>query len=496
MRVLGSHSTSGNSLSRVFKRFTDGIAGALNLKSSEETKQTEALSGKENIRGLTEGYRMVEVGAGSQKIFISEPTEKVYFEDDEEYAPTIRPLKSDMGEGANLPASQRKSVRFEEPADLFVNARKRPVYETVDYDQFTIKKRAEPAVGQTAEPESFTMEVAEEAAPTFETVEIEAGAPVVSIEDVEASEEVPVVEAMPEAEPVVESVQEIPVVEAVTEEIPVIEAAPDVEIVQDIPLIEAAPVVDETAAEPAAEEPVFDIAAMADVPEAEFVPAAAEESAVLEAEIPDMDAEVEAEELRESEVDVAIKHDAVFVQESPLMLSAPEEVPAVAAPEVDGLYAEGESEVSDSSSFTDDIVGIGGNLLGPQMALTSGTGAEELRVFHDDGAEIVDTTEPEPCYEIRNENRDYLMAFVPGLVDEEVELSTSEDLSFALPDDGLESYDEKFTFRTIEPSVETVEETIVPEAEIEEAGEKPSALSPAGIDTSAVAAVIDGLFDD
>ncbi|MDC7950875.1 hypothetical protein PAA26_02105 [Methanomassiliicoccaceae archaeon COG_1] len=141
--MWGSHSTySGNAQSKsVFGKIFNGSSG---LRCADVKAGTPVRT----VRGLSkEGYEVYNVGTDvSANIYVAKAPEKAYFEDEEEYAPTIRPISEEVFAQSiyeEAPAVQAKarSFKYTEPVDMFSNARKQPVFEEVDYSQIIIKKR-------------------------------------------------------------------------------------------------------------------------------------------------------------------------------------------------------------------------------------------------------------------------------------------------------------------------------------------------------------------
>ena len=152
----------------------------------------------------------VETGNGKARIFVARRASS-YFDEDEEYSPTIvsAPRQS-------INYSHRRTLADtptgESPADLFINAIRKPVRQiTADMEPVIIRKERiapspafeakpvveEPVVVAPAEP---VIEIAVPVADTTVSIEVPAEPePVVSVTDVEVIPEVSVVEAVPEA---------------------------------------------------------------------------------------------------------------------------------------------------------------------------------------------------------------------------------------------------------------------------------------------------------
>ncbi len=251
-----------NRIASAIARAFGGAKGIFARKSKRDLEETE--NSPRSVESLDEGFRKQTVAGGT--IYITEPSERAYFDAEEEYSPSIMSVTPSTLAEAN--AGPRRTARFEDPADEFINASPRAARTEIDYSVF--KVRAPPVEEQpmpAAEPESIEMP----AEPVSEPELIEATVPETSpVEEVIAVEEIPVTEA---EEPVVETVFEAEPV-AVPE--PVFEA-PVSEPVIEVEEIEA-PV--ETAAEVPAEAPLL-LAAPAPAEEPEAVIEVPVESEVI-----------------------------------------------------------------------------------------------------------------------------------------------------------------------------------------------------------------------
>ncbi len=147
----------------------------------------------------------VETGNGKARIFVARRTSS-YFDEDEEYSPTIVSAPRQ-----NINYSHRRTLADtpagESPADLFINAIRKPARQiTADMEPVIIRKEriapspafeAKPVVVAPAEP---VIEIAVPVADTTVSIEVPAEPePVVSVTDVDVVPEVSVVEAVPEA---------------------------------------------------------------------------------------------------------------------------------------------------------------------------------------------------------------------------------------------------------------------------------------------------------
>jgi|GEM_PF-6995336 len=246
----------GISIASGIARFFSGVKGT----ASKKTVRSEASSEVQRraAASLREGYTRHEVQGAS--IITTDVSEASYFEEETEFAPTIMTVEPANLAGANSPHARRTS-RFEDPSEEFLNAGPRVSRTEIDYSVFTVRsdsvKETVPAEVPAEPAEVPSEDVPITITPVIQTPEV--SEPV--IEAVEAPVEVP-------AEPVIEAVEvpaaePEPVVEAV--EAPVeVPAEPVVEIVEE--KVTEAPEVIDIVDEPVAEEPV-------DVPASEVSPA-------------------------------------------------------------------------------------------------------------------------------------------------------------------------------------------------------------------------------
>ncbi|MDD2627022.1 MAG: hypothetical protein PHT00_04480 [Candidatus Methanomethylophilus sp.] len=89
-------------------------------------------------------YNVSQDAASS--IYVSKPTDRAYFEDEEEYAPVIEPIQEDLGQAPAAPqkaAPAAKEKPHQQPADIFVHAKTRPDYEPIDFDELVVIKKHE-----------------------------------------------------------------------------------------------------------------------------------------------------------------------------------------------------------------------------------------------------------------------------------------------------------------------------------------------------------------
>ena len=206
-------------------------------------------------RGLdNDEFETVKVG-GSEEIYVAKPSEAAYFEIEEDYAPTIVGAARVDARVDDIvePRSRREKAAAGEPADLFINALRRPVRQKFDASAPVFKKKveAEPVTAPATEVEPVVEQIVFEAEDVAEQTEVVV-APEVTVEEVETVIDDTVIEApvaetpAVEAEPVAEENLEIPVINIPVTETPAVEAEPVAEPIMALPA-PAAPV---EAAEP------------------------------------------------------------------------------------------------------------------------------------------------------------------------------------------------------------------------------------------------------
>lgn len=410
-----SHSDSGNA------RFSGIIARIKSLftgRGSIAEEDQPLVEGSRGARGLDcNQFAKVEVGEGAG-IYVQKVSDSRYFDESPEYAPVIRPVYTESLDDFEIPEQPAGDrVSFSEPADIFSNARKRPTYEPINFNEIKIKQSV---------PAAET--VAEESVPEAPTGLME--------------REVPVVEETPA---------------------PVAPAA-------EMEFISPAEV-------PASAEEPADIGAddlMAELAMAEYSALSFYEavSRVRESEARAEAAKETAARMAEAEASAAAVEKAVrTVQEEKAeelpapVLALPQGTPVsmIGAPETavaDTVVVESEEapvvqmtlpksrfsveELEREAAELDDANYVPGTCT-RQTAETS------------EVAEAVGTAVPveyvEPnlrsdVIEVVDVNRDVLYAYRPALAnDEEMFLTLSRDDDGDLPEDGLESYDRKFKLR-------------------------------------------------
>ena len=358
MWVSRSFDSLGSRARAIFGKLRGAIANGNDDEYDDRTLAIEAPRGLD--RDDFETVRIDDSGS-SAEIYVAKPSEAAYFEIENDYAPTIVGASKVDARVDNIvePRSRREKAAAGEPADLFINALRRPVREKFDASTPVFKKKveAEPVTAPATEVEPVVEQI------VFDAVDVAEQSEVVVATDVAAEEvetvidetilEAPAVEAEPVAEepvtesleipvinipapvaeePVVEAVEETPAVEAepvVSEEVP--EAEPVVEAVEETPAVEAEPVVSEEVPEA---EPVIEVAPVAEPIMALPAPAAPVEAAVAEEEYDfSMFDNLESDDAR---VEYEIRHDVGKEEEFEILADEPaveavEETPAVEA---------------------------------------------------------------------------------------------------------------------------------------------------------------------
>ena len=410
-----SHSDSGNArfsgiIARIKSLFTGrGIVAEEGQPLVEESRRARGLDCNQ--------FAKVEVGEGAG-IYVQKVSDSRYFDESPEYAPVIRPVYTESLDDFEIPEQPAGDrVSFSEPADIFSNARKRPTYEPINFNEIKIKQSV---------PAAET--VAEESVPEAPTGLME--------------REVPVVEETPA---------------------PVAPAA-------EMEFIAPAEV-------PASAEEPADIGTddlMAELAMAEYSALSFYEavSKVRESEARAEAAKETAARMAEAEASAAAVEKAVRTVQEEKAEELP--VPVLALPQGTPVSMIGAPE----TAVADTVVVKSEEAPVVQMTLPkSRFSVEELEreaAELDDAnyvpgtctrqtaetsevAEAVGTAVPveyvEPnlrsdVIEVVDVNRDVLYAYRPALAnDEEMFLTLSRDDDGDLPEDGLESYDRKFKLR-------------------------------------------------
>ncbi len=298
-----------NRIASAIARAFGGAKGIFARKSKKDLEETE--SAPRSVESLDEGYTKHAVPGGT--IYITEPSERAYFSAEEEYSPTIMTVTPATLAEAN--AGPRRTARFEDPADEFINASSRSERTEIDYSVF--KVRAPPVsekVEAAPEPESVEIPAESESEPVIIEVNVSEIPEVVEAASVE---EVAVPEAVAEETEVPEAVFEVPAPEPVMEAEEVVAEAP-----VEAPLLIAAPVSEpETAAE--TEEAPLLIAAPEPAPEVIVeAPVASEEVfevPVEEVIVPGTEEMTPAEEIKASTMIPGIAGVSAYAETSEAM---------------------------------------------------------------------------------------------------------------------------------------------------------------------------------
>ena len=281
MWVSRSFDSVGSRARAVFGKLRGAFAGRIDDDYEDEPLAIEA------PRGLDRNdFEAVRVGdsADSPEVFVAKPTEAAYFEIEEAYAPTLVGASRMDARVDDIvePRSRREKAAAGEPADLFINALRRPVHQKFDSSAPVFKKKAEaaPVSAPATEVEPVVEQIvfgAEDVAEQTEVVVV----PEVTAEEVETVIDETVIEApvaeVPAAEtpavevaaeenleipviniPVTEASVEEPVTEASVEELPAVEAEPEIEVAPVAEPIMALPAPVEAAAEEEYDFSMFD----------------------------------------------------------------------------------------------------------------------------------------------------------------------------------------------------------------------------------------------
>lgn len=404
-----SHSDSGNArfsgiIARIKSLFTGrGIVAEEGQLLVEESRRARGLDCNQ--------FAKVEVGEGAG-IYVQKVSDSRYFDESPEYAPVIRPVYTESLDDFEIPEQPAGDrVSFSEPADIFSNARKRPTYEPINFNEIKIKQSV---------PAAET--VAEESVPEAPTGLME--------------REVPVVEETP-----------APVAPAAEMEF----IAPAEEVPAEVPA---------SAEEPAdiGTDDLMAELAMAEYSALSFYEAVSkvrESEARAEAEASAAAVEKAVRTVQEEKAEELPAPVLALPQGTPVsMIGAPETavadtvvVKSEEAPVVQMTLPKSRFSVEElerEAAELDDANYVPGTCT-RQTAETS------------EVAEAVGTAVPveyvEPnlrsdVIEVVDVNRDVLYAYRPALAnDEEMFLTLSRDDDGDLPEDGLESYDRKFKLR-------------------------------------------------
>ena len=470
MWVSRSFDSFGSRARAVFGKLRGAFAGRTDDDYEDEPLAIEA------PRGLDRNdFEAVRVGdsADSPEVFVAKPTEAAYFEIEEAYAPTLVGASRMDARVDDIvePRSRREKAAAGEPADLFINALRRPVHQKFDSSAPVFKKKAEavPVSAPATEVEPVVEQIVFEAEDVAEQTEVVV-APEVTAEEVETVIDETVIEApvaeVPAAEtPAVEAAAEenleipvinIPVTEASVEE-PVIEAAEELPAVEAEPEIEVAPVAEPIIALPAPAAPVeaaaeeeYDFSMFdnleTDDSRVEYEishDVGKEETFAVEAPV------AEAAEEENLEIPVINIPAAAAVAEEPAVEAPIAEEPAVEAEPVRTLPAKVvlslpqkiEIPALERSAPEQDVVS---GYTADEMAETSVAVKEEKASETETIGEIKKQLTPV----IINEDRDVLFAFRGELESDEFEfINTSYDDNLAFREDYLDETERTFKIR-------------------------------------------------
>ncbi|MBO5599939.1 MAG: hypothetical protein J5897_02730 [Candidatus Methanomethylophilus sp.] len=369
------------------------------------------------------------------KILVRKQSSVVYFEEDEEAAPIVVSNARDrpVAEEPVNQVEKKPRIAVTEPADLFINALRKPARERFATAEPVIRrKEAAPVVAEqeVVDPAPAVKVKAEVPAPVIEIAEPdisqtritdcepitvgESPAPDMTVEEIAE----PAAEAI--LEPVVTTeVAEEPVAEPIVavEPVTVVEQTPEPEVTFEI-----AEMVEEAPATAAADA----VMVASSVIEAHPAPAAVEEEAIVTAEIEESAVEHEMVSQRiESEAPVVYAL-AAPAKYTPVLPSRKIEVPAL--PEAKG-------EIQNTGSAQESV---------------------EATETSTDSMDKPATNEPSIQVEVRqelpiaivNEDRDVLFAFRKELSADEFEFaSTSMDNNSAFPEDFLDESEMTFKIR-------------------------------------------------
>ena len=275
--------------------------------------------------GLNEGYARHETPAGP--VFTSQVSEASYFAEESEFAPTIMTVEPARLTEANA-VHIRRTSRFEDPTEEFINAGPKASKTPIDYSVFNVRVGSVPAPAEDLFSASKPVEVPEAVVNTvavaeIEPVEEEPEITITPVEDIIRVEPIKV-------EPVDEPVEEEPVVETVsveTIEVPVVETSVEpimIEPVVEEPVIEAP--TEETVAEVSVpeiitiapvEEPVIEAVPEEAVSSVPSTPVMVSEPATIETPI---------EETVEEPVSIGFTEESAAEEEEPVEISPAEEI--------------------------------------------------------------------------------------------------------------------------------------------------------------------------
>ncbi len=472
-----SHSDSGNARFQSVLARVKVLLGFGNGAAAGTPRGIEA----PKARGLDcNQFSRVDVGSG---IFVSRVSDSRYFDEVPEYTPFIKPVCSESAEDAEVverPA--RGGAAYSDPTELFSNARKRPVYEAIDFNEIVVKKPAPlgsayggfPAEEDTTglveredttglvERENTVPETAPAAegfsVPAPEEVEYIASAQGVYDEAIAVAEPVPGVQMMEPFAADVSPFTEAQVLEPFTSDaVPMQEsygeAAEVCDILAELAIAEysALALYEEVKRVQAEVEDRSEAQDIADTDEIMAELAIAEYSAVAlhEAVEKAKEAAAPAEPLM---LETDRTHILALPQGEPVVLLG---VPSVSVADTVVVQTEpvrmslprfhsAEDLEREAAELEDANYGPESYSV-PQMAETS-EAAETVGAVS--VAEYAEPNLVREVIEIVDPSRDVLYAYRPTLAnDEDLFLASSRDDDADLPEDGLESYDRKFKIR-------------------------------------------------
>ena len=431
--MWGSHSF--NSIGARLRAAVGKVRGTVSSKDvdyDDDEYETERFPA---IATDYEEHSVPAVTGEPAKILVRKQSSVVYFEEDEEAAPIVVSNARDrpVAEEPVNQVEKKPRIAVTEPADLFINALRKPARERFATAEPVIRrKEAAPVVAEqeVVDPAPAVEVKAEVPAPVIEIAEPdisqtritdcepitvgESPAPDMTVEEIAE----PAAEAI--LEPVVTTeVAEEPVAEPIVavEPVTVVEQTPEPEVTFEI-----AEMVEEASATAAADA----VMVASSVIEAHPAPAAVEEEAIVTAEIEESAVEHEMVSQRiESEAPVVYAL-AAPAKYTPALPSRKIEVPAL--PEAKG-------EIQNTGSAQESV-----------EATETSTESMDEPVTND--TSIQQEVRQELPIAIVNEDRDVLFAFRKELSADEFEFaSTSMDNNSAFPEDFLDESEMTFKIR-------------------------------------------------
>ena len=389
----------------------------------------------------------VETGNGKARIFVARRTMSSYFDEDEEYSPTIvaaarpSPVYSQHRAVADTPAG-------ESPADLFINAIRKPARQiTADAEPVIIRKeRIAPSRNFEAEPVKAAVEEPVTIVPVEEPV-IEIAVPVPD----------QTVSVVAEAEPVVSvavPAPEMTVEEPVLEGLEIQASSVEHEIAHAEPSVAAEvaeEVVEAESVEAVVEQPAMEV---------EEITVAEPVEAVVEAEVAEEVIEQPAMEVEEITVAEPVEEVVESVPETPaiLALAAPKTVMLALPPRLEIRSLPAATEVAEEPVQETEPVTVTATLpkkievedlepVGQESQIAEYANAVDSAEVSETSAEAMQepvTADPlvgvstAPALELENPD-DVLLAFYPELREESDEFNcTSMEIHKGFPEDKLD----------------------------------------------------------